>query len=193
MNFTQPKLPYVPDALAPIISQNTVEIHYGRHEKNYIDTLNKLIVGTEYEDMSIEEIIRHSDGAIFNNASQSWNHIFYFFQFSQDGRHEPVGALRNAIDKEFGSFDHLKELMIESGKKLFGSGWIWLAMDDEGALLVLNGSNAENPLAKGMTPLLTIDVWEHAYYLDYQNRRADYLDSIWSIIDWQVIESRYGI
>ncbi len=192
MKFTQPKLPYAPDALMPVISPTTIEYHYGKHEKAYIDTLNKLIEGTEYEDMSLEKIIVNSDGKLFNNASQAWNHILYFFQFSPNGLKDPSGKLRTALENEFGSIDDFKKKFEEAGATLFGSGWVWLAMDADKKLYILQGKNAENPLTKGLQPLLVFDVWEHAYYLDYQNLRADYLHKLWDIVDWDVIEMRYG-
>ena len=191
MKFTQPKLPYTPDALAPVISQNTIEYHYGKHEKTYIDNLNSLIEGSEYQDMSLEDIIVKSDGKIFNNASQAWNHIFYFFQFAPDGLKEPGGELRKKIEEQFGSLDEFKKKFEEAGATLFGSGWVWLSTDRNGKLFITQGSNASNPLTQGLQPLLTFDVWEHAYYLDYQNRRADYLHKLWDIVDWSVIEMRY--
>ena len=191
MTYEQPRLPYDIDALAPAISAETVSFHYGKHEKTYIDNLNRLIRGTEYEDMSLEEIICHAKGALFNNASQAWNHIFYFFSFSPDGSREPDGDLRKAIDRDFGSLDKFKEAFVDAGVGLFGSGWVWLSRDDEGKLFITQGSNAQNPMVDGLTPLLTFDVWEHAYYLDYQNRRADALKALWDIVDWDVVESRY--
>lgn len=191
MKFTQPKLPYSPDALAPVISQRTVEYHWGKHEKGYIDTLNELIADTGYEDMPLEQIITHSEGKLFNNASQAWNHIFYFFQFSPEPTPEPSGRLREQIDNQFGSFDELKRLMTEAGKGIFGSGWVWLSADHEGKLLITQAGNAANPMTDGLRPILTIDVWEHAYYLDYQNLRAEYLNRIWDIIDWDIISIRY--
>lgn len=189
--YVQPRLPYAPDALAPAISQETVDFHYGKHEKAYIDNLNKLIDGTEYEDMALEDIIRTATGPLFNNASQAWNHIFYFFTFSPDGGGEPDGELRKAIDRDFGSFDKFKEDFEKAGVGLFGSGWVWLSRDNDGKLFITQGPNASNPLTDGLTPLLTFDVWEHAYYLDYQNRRADALKRLWNIIDWAVVASRY--
>ncbi len=192
MKFTQPKLPYTPDALAPVISQNTIEYHYGKHEKTYIDNLNSLIEGSEYQDMSLEDIIVKSDGKIFNNASQAWNHIFYFFQFAPDGLKEPGGELRKKIEEQFGSLDEFKKQFEEAGATLFGSGWVWLSTDRNGKLFITQGSNASNPLTQGLQPLLTFDVWEHAYYLDYQNRRADYLHKLWDIVDWSVIEMRFS-
>lgn len=191
MKYEQPSLPYSRDALAPAISAETVDFHYGKHEKAYIDNLNRLIKGTEYEDMDLEEVIVNSKGPLFNNASQAWNHIFYFFTFSPDGSREPGGALRKAIDRDFGSFEKFKEAFVEAGVGIFGSGWVWLCRDDEGKLLITQASNAQNPLTDGLTPLLTFDVWEHAYYLDYQNRRADALRALWDIVDWDVVESRY--
>ena len=189
--YIQPELPYAIDALEPAISKTTIEFHYGKHEKAYIDNLNKLIKGTEYEDMALEEIIKSAKGPLFNNASQAWNHIFYFFSFSPEGRREPSGKLRETIDKQFGSFDKFKEEFEKAGVGIFGSGWVWLSKDNDGKLFITQSSNAGNPLTDGLTPLLTFDVWEHAYYLDYQNRRADALHKLWDIIDWDVVESRY--
>lgn len=191
MTYEQPQLPYDEDALEPVISRQTVEYHYGKHEKAYIDNLNRLIKGTEYEDSDLEDIIEHAAGALFNNASQAWNHIFYFFTFSPDGRREPSGELRAAIDRDFGSFEKFKEAFVDAGVGLFGSGWVWLSRDESGKLFITQGPNAASPLTDGLTPLLTFDVWEHAYYLDYQNRRADALKKLWDIVDWQVVESRY--
>ncbi len=191
MKYTQPRLPYAPDALAPVISQETVDYHYGKHEKAYIDNLNNLIVGTEFEDMELEEVIRHAKGPLFNNASQAWNHIFYFFSFSPDGGGEPAGELAEAIKKQFGSFENFKKEFVDAGVKLFGSGWVWLSRDENGKLFITQESNAGNPMTQGLTPILTFDVWEHAYYLDYQNRRADALNKLWDIVDWDIVESRY--
>lgn len=191
MKFTQPRLPYAPDDLAPVISQTTIDYHYGKHEKAYIDTLNQLIENTPFEDMALEQIICNSEGKLFNNAAQAWNHIFYFFTFSPDGGGEPDGDLRKAIDGQFGSFDKFKEDFVGAGVSLFGSGWVWLSKDNDGKLFITQTSNAGNPLTDGLTPLLTFDVWEHAYYLDYQNRRADALKALWDIVDWDVVSSRY--
>lgn len=191
MIYTQPKLPYAENALEPAISKETVSFHYGKHEKAYIDNLNRLIEGTEYEDMELEEIIRKSDGALFNNASQAWNHIFYFFSFSPEGGGEPEGKLRDAIDRDFGSFENFKKAFVEAGTGLFGSGWVWLSKDMNGKLFITQGKNADSPLKDGLVPILTFDVWEHAYYLQYQNRRADSLNALWDIIDWDIVGSRY--
>ena len=191
MKFEQPKLPYSPDALSPVISQETVEYHYGKHEKAYIDNLNRLVEGTSYADMPLEEIVKTSDGPLFNNASQAWNHIFYFFQFNPEGKREPEGELRKKIEETYGSFDEFKKQFEAAGVGIFGSGWIWLSKDESGKLFLTPKSNAGNPMTDGLTPLLVADVWEHAYYLDYQNLRAAHLQKLWDIIDWNVIESRY--
>lgn len=191
MKFTQPRLPYSMDALQPAISPATIDFHYGKHERNYIDTLNTLIEGTEFDNMSLEEIIVKSDGKLFNNASQAWNHIFYFFQFAPEGLKEPSGKLRDKIEETFGSVDEFKKKFENAGATLFGSGWVWLSADAQGNLEITQEQNAGNPMTKGLRPLLTFDVWEHAYYLDYQNRRAEYLHKLWDIVDWDVISMRY--
>ena len=190
MLYSLPQLPYATDSLAPIISKETIEYHYGKHEKTYIDNLNNLIKGTPYEEMTLEDIIRKATGSLFNNAAQAWNHIFYFFSFSPDGGGFPKGELLEAITTHFGSFEVLKKQFVEAGTTLFGSGWVWLSSDNDGKLIISQGSNASNPLTEGLTPLLTFDVWEHAYYLDYQNRRTEHLDKLWKIINWEVIENR---
>lgn len=192
MKFTKPELPYANDALAPVISAETIGFHYGKHEQAYIDTLNSLIEGTEYQDMTLEEIILKSDGKLFNQASQAWNHIFYFFQFVPGGAKEPSGNLLAKINEQFGSFDDFKAKFVEAGAGIFGSGWVWLSSDANGNLVISQAKNAENPMTSGLKPLLVFDVWEHAYYLDYQNRRADYLKKLWDIVDWSVIEERYS-
>ena len=192
MKYSQPRLPYPVDALQPVISARTIDFHYGKHEKAYIDTLNSLIEGTEFADMPLEEIIVKSEGKLFNNASQAWNHIFYFFQFAPDGLKEPAGRLREKIDGQFGSFEEFKKKFEEAGASLFGSGWVWLSADESGKLYITQGKNAENPMTDGLRPILVFDVWEHAYYLDYQNRRAEYLHRLWDIVDWDIIGVRYG-
>lgn len=191
MKYSQPQLPYAADALEPTISRRTMDFHYGKHEKAYIDNLNNLIEGTEFADLPLEEIIHDAKGPLFNNASQAWNHIFYFFSFSPDGGGEPEGELREAIDRDFGSFENFKKEFVDAGVKLFGSGWVWLSRDNDGKLFITQEGNAGNPITKGLTPILTFDVWEHAYYLDYQNRRADALNALWDIIDWPIVEGRY--
>ncbi|MCM1319456.1 MAG: superoxide dismutase [Muribaculaceae bacterium] len=192
MKFTQPKLPYTPDALAPAISQETIDYHYGKHEKAYIDNLNRLIEGTEFADEPLEEIIKTSEGPLFNNASQAWNHIFYFFQFSPDGKKAPEGVLADKINESFGSFEEFKKKFEEAGAGIFGSGWVWLSADEEGNLFLTQTQNAGNPMTEGLRPILVFDVWEHAYYLDYQNRRPAYLAALWDIVDWSVVETRYA-
>lgn len=193
VQYTLPELPYAKDALEPAISERTIDYHYGKHEQAYIDNLNNLIKDTEYEDMSLEEIIEKAEGPLFNNASQAWNHIFYFFTFSPDGAREPSGELRKAIELQFGSVEAFKKDFVEAGVKIFGSGWVWLACDEDGKLLIIQKSNAGNPIADGLTPLLVFDVWEHAYYLDYQNRRAEALNKLWDIVDWDVVSSRFDV
>ena len=192
MKHELPKLPYANDALAQVLGEATLNFHYGKHERAYIDNLNKLIAGTEYENQTLEEIIRSSEGGIFNNAAQAWNHIFYFFALSPDGKVAPEGSLRQAIERDFVSVEAFKEKFEATGLSLFGSGWIWLVADVSGKLSIVQGKNAETPLtSSGMRPLLCFDVWEHAYYLDYQNRRAEYLHRMWEIIDWDVVELRF--
>jgi len=185
-------LPYADNALEPIISKNTIGFHHGKHHKTYVDNLNKLIGGTEYENMTLEEIIVNSNGAIFNNAAQVWNHTFYFTSFKAEAREGvPSGALADAITKKFGSFENFKKEFSDAAVTLFGAGWAWLVKDSEGNLSIVKESNAGNPLTQKFTPILTFDVWEHAYYLDYQNRRADHIAALWSIIDWEVVSKRY--
>lgn len=191
MKYTQPQLPYANDALEPAISRRTVDYHYFKHENAYIKNLNDLIEGTEFADLPLEDIIHDAKGALYNNASQAWNHIFYFFSFSPDGGGEPEGELRKAIDRDFGSFEAFKREFVDAGVKIFGSGWVWLSRDNDGKLFITQESNAGNPITSGLTPILTFDVWEHAYYLDYQNRRADALNALWDIIDWPIVEGRY--
>lgn len=184
-------MPYATDALEPVISKETIEYHYGKHEKAYIDNLNRLIKGSQFEDMELEEVIRNAKGPLFNNASQAWNHIFYFFTFAPNSGGEPSGELRKAIDRDFGSFEDFKKAFEDAGAGLFGSGWVWLSSDENGKLFITQGSNADNPMTTGLTPLLVFDVWEHAYYIDYKNRRPEYLHKLWDIVDWDVVESRY--
>ena len=191
MKFELPQLPYAPNALEPVISQKTIEFHYGKHHQAYVDNLNKLIVGTKFEDADLETIVKKSDGAIFNNAGQTLNHNIYFTSFKPNGGGEPKGKLAEAINSQFGSFDKFKEEFNAAGATVFGSGWVWLAKDAGGKLSIEKEANAGNPLTKGLTPILGFDVWEHSYYLDYQNRRADHLKELWKIIDWDVVSNRY--
>jgi len=191
MKFELPKLPYELSALNPTISDKTLEFHYGKHHQAYVNNLNNLVPGTKFENADLETIVLESDGAIFNNAAQVWNHTFYFNQFSPNPAAAPTGQLAKAIDATFGSFEKFKEEFTKASVGLFGSGWSWLVKNEAGALEIVQEANAGNPLRKGKKPLLTCDVWEHAYYLDYQNRRPDYVSSFWNIVDWKVISERY--
>lgn len=191
MKFELITLPYATDALEPVISKETVEFHHGKHLRTYVDNLNKLIQGTPYEEADLETIVRESDGPVFNNAGQTLNHNLYFLSLSPDGGGEPTGALAKAIDDQWGSFENFKEEFTKAGTSLFGSGWVWLAKDPNGQLVITQEPNGSNPVAHGMTPILGFDVWEHAYYLDYQNRRPDHLNALWNIIDWEEVGKRY--
>lgn len=191
MTFEKVALPYATDALEPVISKQTIELHYGKHHQAYVDNLNKFIVGTKFENSDLETIVKESDGAIFNNAGQVLNHNLYFTSFSPKGGGEPKGKLAEAINAQFGSFEKFKEDFTAAGVALFGSGWVWLAKDADGKLSINSESNAGNPVRKGLTPILGFDVWEHSYYLDYQNRRADHLKELWKIVDWDVVSQRY--
>lgn len=192
MKFTLPELPYTLDALEPNISKKTLEFHYGKHHQAYATNLNNLVPGTEFENADLETIIKKADGPIFNNGAQVWNHSFYFLTLSPNGGGKPKDGLADAITKQFGSFDKFKELFIQAAATLFGSGWAWLVKRPDGSLDIIKESNAGNPLRNGLTPLLTCDVWEHAYYLDYQNRRPDYIQGFWNCIDWNVVEKRFA-
>jgi Fe-Mn family superoxide dismutase len=190
--FELPKLPYEMDALSPYLSKETLEYHYGKHHQAYVDNLNKLIPGTEFEKMSLEEIIMKSSGGIFNNAAQIWNHTFYWHCLTPKSSKEPHGKLADAINKKFGSFDKFKTEFTESGKKLFGSGWTWLAKNNKGELEIINESNAGLPMKEDKKALLTCDVWEHAYYIDYRNARPKYLDNFWQIVNWDFVADNFG-
>jgi Fe-Mn family superoxide dismutase len=187
-----PALPYERDALAPVISAETLDYHYGKHHQTYVTNLNNLVPGTEYENSTLEEIIRAADGGIFNNAAQVWNHTFYWNCLSPNGGGEPSGPLADEITKRFGSFDAFRDVFSKSAATNFGSGWTWLVKNADGELDVVNTSNAGNPMTDGLTPLLTIDVWEHAYYIDYRNARPQYLDEIWKIINWDFVAANFG-
>ena len=191
MKFELLPLPYATDALAPIISKQTIEFHWGKHLQTYVTNLNNLIQGTKFENADLDTIVKESDGAIFNNAGQVLNHNLYFLSFSPNGGGEPKGKLADAISEKWGSFENFKKEFVAAGVSLFGSGWVWLAKDEAGKLEITKEPNAENPLTKKLTPILTFDVWEHAYYLDYQNKRADHLANLWKIVDWDVVEKRY--
>ena len=190
--FTLLSLPYAPEALEPAISRETISFHHGKHLQTYVDNLNKLIAGTEFESLPLEEIVCKSQGGIFNNAGQILNHNLYFSQFSgASAASQPSGELLQAINRDFGSFDAFKAEFEQKGVTLFGSGWVWLSADKDGKLVITQETNANNPITKGLKPLLTMDVWEHAYYLDYQNRRAAHLQALWPIINWEEINRRY--
>ena len=191
MPFELPALPYAMDALEPHISQKTLEFHYGKHHQGYVNNLNNLVPGTEFENATLEEIIKKSEGGIFNNGAQVWNHTFYWNCLSPNGGGEPEGALAEAINKKFGSFEAFKEEFTKASLTLFGSGWSWLVKDANGELEIIKASNAGNPLRDGKTPLLTCDVWEHAYYLDRQNARPAYLGEFWTLVDWKAVGERF--
>jgi len=192
MTHTLPALPYAKDALAPVISAETIDFHYGKHHQAYVTNLNNLVPGTEFENATLEEIVMKSEGGIFNNAAQVWNHTFYWNGLSPEGGGEPTGALGEAIRNAFGSFDEFKAAFIKSGIGNFGSGWTWLVKNSDGSVEIVNTSNAANPMRNGKKPLLTIDVWEHAYYIDYRNARPKYLDEIWSLVNWDFVASNYA-
>ena len=194
--FSLITLPYAPNALEPVISQETIEYHHGKHLQTYVDNLNKLIAGTEFEAMPLEQIVAKSQGAIFNNAGQILNHNLYFLQFQpytieQSSIINHQLPIIQAIGRDFGSFDAFKAEFEQKGTTLFGSGWVWLAADKDGKLVITQEPNAGNPVTKGLKPLLTMDVWEHAYYIDYRNRRAAHLQALWQIINWDEINRRY--
>ena len=192
MEHKFPDLPYAQDALAPTISAETLEYHYGKHHQTYVTNLNNLIAGTEFENASLEEIISKADGGLFNNAAQVWNHTFYWNCLSPNGGGAPTGALADAINSSFGSFDEFKQKFSTSAATNFGSGWTWLVKNSDGSIAIVNTSNAGCPLTEGQTPLLTIDVWEHAYYVDYRNARPKYLESIWGIVNWDFVVSNFN-
>ena len=184
-----PKLPYEINALEPHISQKTLEFHYGKHHAGYVTNLNKLIAGTPFENKSLDEIVKTSQGGMFNNAAQVWNHTFYWNCMTPNPKKaQPTGKLMDAIVRDFGSFDAFKEKFINACVTLFGSGWAWLVADKSGKLSIVQTSNAQTPLTEGLKPLLVCDVWEHAYYLDYQNLRANYINEFWSLINWEFVE-----
>jgi len=185
------QLPYNADALAPVISAETIGFHYGKHLQAYVNNLNNLLPGSGFEGLSLEEIVTKSEGGIFNNAGQILNHNLYFTQFKAPVKDNvPTGKIADAINAQFGSFEAFKAEFEKKGATLFGSGWVWLSSDKDGKLVITQETNAGNPLTKGLNPLLTFDVWEHAYYIDFQNRRPDYLTSLWQIINWNEINNR---
>ncbi|MBR1792744.1 MAG: superoxide dismutase [Bacteroidales bacterium] len=186
--FEMMALPYDAETLG-VISSNTLSFHHGKHLKTYVDNLNKMLSGSGFEGLPLSDVVKRSEGALFNNAGQVLNHTMYFEQFGA-ANHQPIGKISELINRDFGSVETFQKEFEAKGATLFGSGWVWLSLNAEGRLVITQEANAGNPLRGGLTPLLTFDVWEHAYYLDYQNRRADYLSALWQIIDWSVIDGR---
>ncbi len=191
MKFSLPELPYAHNALEPVISEKTISFHYGKHHQAYVNNLNGLVVGTEFENSDLEAIIKKSDGPIFNNAAQIWNHTFYFFSLTPKKGSAPSEKLTKAINASWSSLEEFKTEFNKAAVSVFGSGWAWLVKDADGKLSIVKESNAGNPITRGLTPLLTFDVWEHAYYLDYQNRRPDYVSALWDLVNWEVVSERY--
>ncbi len=193
MAFQLPALPYSRDALAPHISAETIDYHYGKHHNTYVEKLNGMVPGTEFEGKSLEDIIRTSSGGVFNNAAQVWNHSFYWECLSPNGGGAATGAVAAAIDKAFGSFAEFKQAFTESAVGNFGSGWTWLVKNSDGSVAIVNTSNAETPLTdSAVTPLLTVDVWEHAYYIDYRNARPKYMDAFWALVNWDFVNKNFA-
>lgn len=187
MAFTLPELPYAKDALVPHMSQETLEYHHGKHHNAYVNNLNNLIKGTKHENMSLEEIILSSEGPIFNNSAQIWNHTFFWNSLSPKGGGDATGAALEAITKEWGSFEKFKEEFTKSAVANFGAGWTWLVKNKDGKLAIVNTTNAQTPLTTGATPLLTVDVWEHAYYIDYRNERPKFINGFWALANWDFV------
>ncbi|MBN1192211.1 MAG: superoxide dismutase [Fe] [Coriobacteriia bacterium] len=187
-----PQLPYAKDALEPHISSETLEYHHGKHHQAYVTNLNSLIPGTEFEDLSLEDIVKKASGGIFNNAAQTWNHSFYWNCLSPDGGGEPSGALADAIRATFGSFESFKEEFTKAAVTTFGSGWAWLVKGADGGIAIVSTSNAGCPLTSGQTPLLTCDVWEHAYYVDYRNLRPKYVEAFWALVNWDFVSDNFS-
>lgn len=192
MAFELPALPYAKDALAPHISAETLEFHHGKHHQTYVTNLNNLVPGTEFEGLSLEEIVLKSSGGIFNNAAQVWNHTFYWNSLAPNAGGEPTGALADAINATFGSFEKFKEEFTKTAITTFGSGWAWLVKNADGSLALVSTSNAGTPLTAGQTPLLTCDVWEHAYYVDYRNARPAYLEAFWALVNWDFAAKNFA-
>lgn len=191
MPFTLIKLPFAMDALEPYISEETLKYHYGKHHQGYVNKLNSLLKGTKSANETLENLIKNESGGIFNNAAQIWNHNFYWLSLTPKSSKKPAGKLLKAIDKDFGSFDKFKEAFKEKALSNFGSGWTWLVKNPDGALEILNTSNADTPMRHNKKALLTCDVWEHAYYIDYRNERGTYIDKFWNIVNWQFVEKNY--
>ena len=192
MAIELPALPYAKDALAPHISEETLEFHYGKHHQTYVTNLNNLIAGTSFEDATLESIVTRSEGGMFNNAAQIWNHTFYWNSLSPKGGGEPAGALADAIVATFGSFAEFQAEFTKCAVTTFGAGWAWLVKNADGSIELVSTSNAATPLTQGQTPLLTCDVWEHAYYIDYRNARPKYLEAFWSLVNWEFASANYS-
>ena len=192
MTYELPALPYAKDALAPHISEETLEYHYGKHHQTYVTNLNNLVPGTAFEDKTLEEIITSASGPVFNNAAQIWNHTFYWNCLSPTGGGEPAGTLAEVINAAFGSFETFKEEFTKTAVGTFGSGWAWLVKNADGTLAIVSTSNAGNPLTAGQTPLLTCDVWEHAYYIDYRNARPKFVEAFWKLVDWDFVAENFA-
>ena len=191
MKYELIQLPYEANALEPVISKETLGFHHGKHLQAYVNNLNAAIDGTKYADMPLEDIVKTADGGVFNNAGQILNHNLYFMQFrAPRADNKPTGVIAQWIDEQFGSFEQFKEEFTKKGATLFGSGWVWFSVDKDGKLVITQETNAGNPVQRGLRPLLTFEVWEHAYYIDYQNRRPDHLNALWQIIDWDVVNER---
>lgn len=192
MAFELPALPYADDALEPYISAETISFHYGKHHQTYVTNLNKLVPGTAFEDLSVEQIIMKAEGGIFNNAAQIWNHTFYWNGLTPNGKDVASGTLASAITEKFGSFDEFKAKFSTSAATNFGAGWTWLVKNNDGSIEIVNTSNAGCPLTDGQTPLLTCDVWEHAYYIDYRNARPKYVETFWKLVNWDFVEANFA-
>jgi len=192
MSFELPPLPYPKNALEPFISEETLDYHYGKHHQTYVTNLNNLVPGSEFEGLTLEEIIRKSSGGIFNNAAQVWNHTFYWNCMKPNGGGQPTGALAEAISQSFGSFEKFKEEFTKCAVTTFGSGWAWLVKNADGSLALVSTSNAGCPLTSGQTPLLTCDVWEHAYYIVYRNARPKYVEDFWNVVNWDFVASNFA-
>jgi Fe-Mn family superoxide dismutase len=190
--FKLPELPYAMDALAPMISKETLEYHYGKHHQAYVNNLNNLVKDTDMANLTLEEIIMKASGGVFNNAAQVWNHTFYWNCMTPKSEGTPSGKLLEAINKKFGSFDEFKKQFTQSAATLFGSGWTWLAKNADGSLEIMNTGNAGLPMKDGKTALLTCDVWEHAYYIDYRNVRMTYIENFWKLVNWAFVEKNFG-
>jgi len=192
MEHKLPELPYAMNALEPHISAETLEFHYGKHHQTYVTNLNNLIKGTEFESMTLEEIVQKSSGGMFNNAAQIWNHSFYWNCLSPNGGGEPTGALLDAINSSFGSFDEFKAKFSQTSITTFGAGWGWLVKNSDGSLALVSSSNAGTPMTEGQTALLTCDVWEHAYYVDYRNARPKYVEAFWNLVNWDFVAKNFN-